>query len=206
MARDIIGARLGVLGPSALGGNLRNGFHNLIGDQASMGWADQIKDLPVVQLVTGRTWRYDSGLRPFAGFETDVLPSVSAEIGTLRDYAQIGARVRIGQGLDSDFGSPRIRPGLSGMDAYTPTLGFVWYAFACIDAQAVAWYATLDGNPFAVGPHVANQALVGEPEGGIAIIWHGVHLTWTHVAQTPTFHGQSHEFFQFDSFAAAVRF
>ncbi len=68
--------------------------------------------------------------------EIDTLPALTAGVGTVRDYVQAGASIRIGQGLDSDFGAPRIRPGLSGSDAYTPTRPFVWYVFAGADGQA----------------------------------------------------------------------
>ena len=57
--------------------------------------------------------------------------------------------VRFGQGLQSDFGAPRVRPGLTGTDAYMATLPFAWYVFAGLDGQAVAWDETLDGLPFA---------------------------------------------------------
>ena len=118
----------------------------------------------------------------------------------------MAVQFRVGQGLRSDFGTSRISPGLSGANAYTPTRDFVWYFFAGADGQAVAWDATLDGNPFRSGPHVSRQSLVGELEGGVAIIYKGVRFSYTHVAQTPEFYGQRGGFFQFGSFALATRF
>jgi hypothetical protein len=86
----------------------------------------------------------------------------------LRDYAKAGIQLRVGQGLKSDFGTTRISPGLSGSDAYTPVRDFVWYLFAGVDGQAIAWDATLDGNPFHPGRHVSRQPFVGEIEGALA--------------------------------------
>ena len=204
--RTILGAAFGVLGPDAQGENLQNGFHNLIRDPTANGWAYQIKDMPVVQLVGARIWRLpvlgDAG----DGLEVDVLPSIAGAVGTWRDYAQIGGQIRIGQGLKSDYGTSRISPGLTGADAYTPTRNFVWYAFAGVDGQAVAWDATLDGNEFATGPHVNRNWFVGEMEAGFTTVWHGMRFSYTHVFQTQEFRGQRGGLFQFGSFTIAARF
>ena len=205
-ARSVLGFSLGVLGPSARGENIQNGFHDLINDQESKGWGHQIKDMPIGQIFAGRTWRFELLSNPGTGIDIDILPSITAGAGTLRDYAQVGFQVRAGQGLQSDFGTTRIRPGLSGSDAYTPNREFVWYFFVGGDGQAIAWDATLDGNPFQSGPHVSRQPFVAEIEAGVAVIYHGVRLTYTHVAQTQTFYGQRGGLFQFGSVAASVRF
>jgi hypothetical protein len=204
--RSLLGVSLGVLGPSARGEDIQNGWHDIIGDPDSQGWRHQIRDMPVVQAFAGRTWRYGLMPVPGTGLDVDILPSLYAGIGTLRDYGQAAVQVRFGQGLRSDFGTSRIRPGLSGSDAYTPARDFVWYFFAGVDGQIVAWDATLDGNPFHPGPHVSRQPFVAEIEAGLAIIWHGVRMTYTHVAQTQEFYGQRGGLFQFGSLAAAVRF
>ncbi len=203
---DALGISLGVLGPSARGENIQNGFHDLIGDQASGGWGHQIRDMPVVQIVMGRTWRYELASHADTGIGIDILPSVTAGAGTLRDYAQVAFQLRVGQGLRSDFGTSRISPGLSGADAYTPTRDFVWYFFAGADGQAIGWDATLDGSPFRSGPHVSRQPFVAEFEGGFALIYKGVRLTYTHIAQTTEFYGQRGGLFQFGSLAISTRF
>lgn len=204
--RSLLGLSLGVLGPSARAEDIQNGFHELIRDPQSRGWSHQIQDIPVVQVLAGRTWRYGLGSVPATGIELDVMPSVTGAVGTLRDYAQVGLQLRLGQGLDSDFGTTRIRPGLSGSDAYTPSRDFVWYFFVGADGQAVGYDATLDGDQFHPGPHVSSLPFVGELEGGLAVIYRGVRLTYTHVAQTQEFRGQRGGLFQFGSIAASVRF
>ena len=204
-ARTILGLGLGVLGPAALGEELQNGFHNLIGENTAKGWGAQVRNMPVVQLTAARIWRL-----PVLGnalpIQMDLLPSVAGAVGTWRDYARVGLQLRIGQGLDSDFGTSRISPGLTGADAYTPTRGFVWYVFAGADGQAVAWDATLDGNPFRSGPHVSRNALVGEMEAGFALIYAGLRFSYTHVLQTQEFRGQRGGLVQFGSFSVAARF
>ncbi len=162
--------------------------------------------MPIVQLVIGRTWRYELLSNPGTGIDVDVVPSATLGGGTLRDYAQVSFQMRVGQGLQSDFGTSRISPGLSGSDAYTPNREFVWYVFAGADGQAIGWDATLDGNPFQSGPHVSRQPFVAELEAGVAVIYKGVRLTYTHIAQTQTFYGQRGGLFQFGSLALSARF
>ncbi len=204
--RDVLGVSVGILGPSARAESIQNGFHDIIGDQEAAGWSHQIKDLPILQFVTGRTWRYELTEFPGTGIDVDILPSAIIGVGSLRDYVQVGFQARIGQGLQSDFGTSRISPGLSGSDGYTPNREFVWYFFAGADGQAIGWDATLDGNPFRSGPHVSRQPFVGEAEAGVAVIYRGVRLTYTHIVQTQSFHNQRGGLTQFGSFALSMRF
>lgn len=205
-ARTVLSLGLGVIGPLAQGEEVQNGFHHLIGVAASKGWDSQIKNMPVVQIAAARIWRFPLLGNTLSGVQMDLLPSVAGAVGTWRDYAQIGAQLRIGQGLDSDFGTSRIAPGLSGADAYTPVRPFVWYLFAGADGQAVAFDATLDGNPFQSGPHVPREPFVAELEFGLAVIYAGLRFSYTHVLQTQEFRGQRGGLFQFGSFTIAARF
>lgn len=205
-SRSVIGISAGILGPSARSSSIQNGWHEFIGEEVSKGWDYQIKDMAIAEAFVSKVWRFGLTPNPGTGIDIDVLPSAAAGLGTLRNFAQVGFQLRIGQGLDSDFGTARIRPGLSGSDAYTPTREFAWYVFAGGNGRAVGWDATLDGNPFRTGPHVSRQPFVGEVEAGFAVIYRGVRLTYTHVAQTQSFHGQRSGWFQFGSIAAAVRF
>jgi lipid A 3-O-deacylase len=206
LTQSVVGLGLGVLGPSAEGEQLQNGFHDLIGDPRSNGWHAQIKNMPVVQILAARTWRLPLFTVPVADLEVDAMPSVSGTAGTWLDNAQVGFQLRMGQGLDSDFGPVRMSPGLTGTDAYMPTRPFVWYVFAGADGQAIAWDSTLDGSPFRSGPHVSSVPLVGEMEVGFAIIAYGLRFSYTHVLQTAEFRGQRGGLFQFGSVAVAARF
>ena len=203
--RSVIMVSLGVIGPSALGEEVQNGFHNLIGDTPNRGWHSQLQDEPAVEILAEKTFRYP--LTHYGAVEVDTLPSLTAGVGTVRDYVQVGGLVRVGQGLDSDFGAPRIRPGLSGGDAYTPTRPFVWYLFGGVDGQAIARDVFLDGSTFrSNSPHVQKKPFLGEFEGGLGLIAYGVRLTYTQTWQTQSFNGQKAGLFNFGSLAASVRF
>ena len=204
-ARSLIGASIGVVGPSALGRQVQNGFHDLIGDPENKGWGHQLKDEPAFELLVERTWRLP--VTRMGALEVDALPAVTVGVGTVRDYVQAGASIRLGQGLASDFGAPRIRPGLSGNDPYTPTRPFVWYVFAGADGQAIARDVFLDGSTFRNNsPHVTRKPFVGEFQAGLAVMLYGVRLTYTQAWQTTSFSGQKAGLFNFGSLAASVRF
>ena len=203
--RSLLAVTLGVIGPSALGQPTQNGFHNLIGDTPNRGWSSQLKDEPAIELLAERIYRLP--IAQLYGMETDALPALTAGVGTVRDYVQAGVSFRLGQGLGSDFGTPRIRPGLSGSDAYTPTRPFAWYVFAGADGQGVARDVFLDGSTFrAHGPSVDKRAFLGEFEAGLGAMFYGVRVTYTQTWQTESFKGQKSGLFNFGSLALSARF
>ena len=203
--RSIVGVSLGVIGPSALGRPVQNGFHSIVGDPPTRGWGSQLKDEPAFEVLLEQTYRLP--LARLGPLETDALPAITAGVGTVRDYVQMGVSFRLGQGLASDFGAPRIRPGLSGGDAYTPTQPFAWYVFGGVAGQGVARDVFLDGSTFRDrSPSVGKKSFVGELQAGAAIMFAGVRVTYTHVWQTEQFRGQKAGLFNFGSLAASVRF
>lgn len=203
-SRSTLVLSLGVVGPGAGAEQLQNGFHDLIGQAEVKGWSHQIANTPAFELLSERTWRL--AISQVGGLETDALPSLTAAVGDVRDYVQTGVTLRIGQGLTSDFGAPRFRPGLSGGDAYVQTGPFAWYLFAGVDGQAVAYDITLQNDPFRGGPHVNAIWDVGEMQAGLALLAYGMRLTFTYVAQTQEFQGQHGGLHQFGSAALSVKF
>jgi lipid A 3-O-deacylase len=203
-SRSVLTLSLGLVGPGAGGEWLQNGFHNLIGQETNKGWGSQIQNTPAIEILHERTWRLP--IRTLGGLETDALPSLTVALGNLRTYLQTGISFRIGQGLGSDFGVPRVRPGQSGGDAYTPTRPFAWYFFGGADGQAVAYDLLLQSNPFRSGPHVSPVWDVGELQTGFAIIAYGMRLSLAYVIQTQEFQGQTGGLHQFGSASISFRF
>ena len=202
--RDLVSLSLGVIGPAAQGEEVQNGFHSIIGDTQNRGWDYQLPDQPAFQLLGQRTYRLP--VAQFGPFETDALPSATVSIGDIRDYVQVGGVVRFGQGLQSDFGTARIEPGLNGSDAYTNVRPFAWYAFAGADGQAVGYDVTLDGSTFRNDSRNVHRIWdVGEFEGGLALLYHGVRLTYTQGWQRSEFKHEK-SLFNFGSFALSAKF
>jgi lipid A 3-O-deacylase len=211
--RTRVGVQAGVLGPDAGGDIVQNGFHTIIGDTSNKGWAYQLDNRPEVNFFVGRTYRLpllDLVSLPFlnaAPIGIDVLPDITGFVGTEEIYAQAGATLRIGQGLQDDYGAARILPGLGGGDAYNPDSGFAWYAFTGVDGQAVAYNTLLAGNSFSSsGPSVDTKHVVGEFEAGLAVIWHGVRISATNTWQSHEFTSQQGGWFDFGSLAVSARF
>lgn len=203
-SRGMLSLGLGVVGPWALAEQVQNGFHDVIGQGHTNGWHYQLANEPAGEITSARTWRLP--ITSFAGLETDALPDLAVGLGNVRIYAQTGVVLRLGQGLDSDYGVARIQPGPSGGDAFKPTRPFAWYVFAGGDGQGVMRDITLDGNDFRSGPSVKLDPYVGEIEGGVALMAFGARLTYTQVMQTQEFVHQKGGLHQLGSLALSVRF
>jgi lipid A 3-O-deacylase len=204
ISRSVLMLSVGVIGPASGGEDLQNGFHDLIGQNHDFGWGSQISNVPAFEVLAERTWRLP--IASLGPLDADVLPALTAGVGDVRDYLQIGGTVRIGQGLDSDFGVPRVRPGLSGGDAYTPTRDIAWYVFAGVDGQAVGYDLLLQSSPFRGGPHVDPIWDVGEFQAGAAIMAFGMRFTVAYVVQTQEFQGQHGGLHQLGSASVSFRF
>jgi lipid A 3-O-deacylase len=205
--------QVGVLGPDAGGEIVQNGFHSIIGDTSNKGWDYQLDNRPVLNFFVDRTYRLplvNLVSLPFlntAPIGIDVLPDATAFVGTEEIYGQVGATLRLGQGLQDDFGAGKIMPGTSGGDAYNPDPGFAWYVFTGVDGQAVAYNTLLSGNSFSdSGPSVDTTPIVGEFEVGAAILWHGVRITATQTWQSHEFSSQQGGWFDYGSVAVSARF
>lgn len=194
--------QFGVVGPSALGRQTQDAIHDLIGDARFRGWRYQIRDEPVFNVNAERIWRVPVASAGFA--EVDALPAAGAQLGTVRVAAQGGVRVRIGQGLERDFGPPRIRPTVS--DAPAPVgEGFGWYLFAGVGGYVVGRDITLNGNTFRDSRSVDQRPFVGDLEAGAAVFWRNVRLSYTQVWRTKEFVSQR-DTFTFGSVSLAFSF
>ena len=114
-------------------------------------------------------------------------------------FAGAGTILRIGDGLDVDFGPPLIRPSLSGLAAVERRSGLAWYAFAGLQGRAVAHDITLDGNTLANSHSVDRKIFVGDAQLGVAVIYRGVRLAVTQIFRTKECDGQR----QADRFGAS---
>jgi lipid A 3-O-deacylase len=202
--RNVLAASIGWIGPPALGEQVQNGFHDIIGQGSNKGWSSQLNAEPALQFLGDRVWRVP--LYQLAGLETDALPEVQLGVGTVQDYALAGVNFRIGSGLPSDFGAPRLAPGISGGYAYQPVHPFNWYVFAGVDGQAKAHDEFLQGNNFSSSFHVDMNPLVGEAQFGAALLFWGMRLSYTQVFQSQEFHGQKGGLHQFGAIALSARF
>lgn len=206
---SVLGLTLGVIGPPAGGEPVQNGFHHWISQGTNRGWGYQLRTEPTIELTAGRTWRVPLGpVWPTGsnGIEADVLPAISGGLGNVRIYGESGITFRFGRDLGADFGVPQLPPGPGGRTAFHPSGKFGWYVFVGIDGQAVGHDLFLDGNTFRSGPHVTRDRFLGEAEAGIAVIYHGIRISYTQVVQTRSFQGQHGSPFNYGMLSLAGRF
>ena len=194
--RSVLGANLGVIGRDAGGEIIQNGFHSIIGQGGTHGWAYQLPSEPAIDFLGARIWRFPTG--HVFGLETDVLPQISGQAGLTADYIQPAVGFRLGSGLESDYGPPLLAPSPSGADAYRTVQPLAWYLFLGGATKFIAHDELLEGSDFQSSRSVAMTPVVGTVELGAAIIWRGLRFSYTQVFQTSRYHNQDggdvHEF------------
>ncbi len=196
---DTLELDLGVVGPLAMGEQVQNSFHRLIGSPESNGWDNQLDNEPGVLLIYERKWRTPdwsiSDANSKLGF--DVTPHVGATLGNVFTYAATGIGLRLGQNLPSDFGPPRIRPGLPGAGFFDlPAGDIAWYFFASAEGRAVARNIFLDGNTFSDSHSIDKETFVGDFQLGFAFMINSMRITYAQVFRTAEYTGDE----AFDSF------
>ncbi|HZK91096.1 MAG TPA: lipid A deacylase LpxR family protein [Stellaceae bacterium] len=162
----------GMVGPGALGKLAQNTFHQFIGAQEAKGWSDQIQHEFGGMVSYERMWRL-----PLLGdnsFGVDIVPEAGATAGNVFTYGDIGATLRVGKGLQADYGPVRVRPALSGTDYFDETgldNGRGWYFFVGTQGRAMGRNIFLDGNSFRTSRRVPKKTLVGDAEAGVSVLW-----------------------------------
>jgi hypothetical protein len=183
---------MGVVGPAAFGSVTQNDFHQLIGDTPSLGWEDQLKNEPGFVASYERKWRFQ---QPLIGHLTvDAIPELGGSGGNIFTYGEASTMVRFGKNLAADYGSDRIRPGLSGTGWFDPdqmdgNLG--WYLFLGSQGRVVGHNIFLDGNTFADSPSVEHRIFVEDFMTGASVFWSSnVRIDFTLTERTKEFYGQ----------------
>ena len=188
---DTYELELGLVGPSAQGEEAQSGIHQLLGAPEPLGWDSQLHDELAFAVSFDRRWR---ALRVFAdvagGLEADLTPSAGVTVGTLRDEARVGLTARIGQRIDNDYGPPRVRPSLSGVEHFAGG-PLSWSVFVGVQGRAVARNLFLDGNTFEDSASVDRRPLVGDLQAGVAISAGDWRLAYTWVTRTEEFETQT---------------
>lgn len=178
---------IGVVGPWAMAEEMQNSFHQLIGNDESNGWGNQLGNEPGVAISYSTKWRMVYEPIEDTNFGVDFMPHLGATVGNVLTNAAAGGTFRIGSGLDRDFGPPRIRPAVPG-SSYFSEGGFDAYLFAGIEGRAVARDIFLDGNTFRDSQSVDKQNFVGDLQLGVAVMFDKWRVSYTHVTRSPQFH------------------
>ncbi len=186
---DQLELEIGMVGPYSFAEDVQTFWHSLLGLQVPNGWDNQLKNEPGAVLYYGQTRRFERqniGL----GLDVDVLPHFGGALGNVFTYGAAGITVRLGSGLDDDFGPPRIRPSLPGSAYFRPEKGFNWYLFVGLEGRAVLHNIFLDGSSFTDSHSVDKNTFVGDLQAGLVIQWNRFRISYTQIFRSKEFEGQ----------------
>lgn len=187
---DTYELEFGIVGPSAMGEEAQSGIHQVLGAPEPLGWDSQLNDEFAFAVSFDRRWRAVRAFGDFlGGIEADITPNAGVTLGTLRTEARVGIAARIGQRIDSDYGPPRVRPSLSGVEHFDGG-PLSWSLFAGVQGRAVARNLFLDGNTFEDSASVDRNPLVADFQTGFSISGGDWRLAYTYVWRTEEFETQ----------------
>lgn len=190
---------LGVIGPSALGEETQNGFHEMVGSRTYSGWEDQLRDEPVGNARAEIRHRFD--LDGPESRQWDLLARASAQLGTARSGLTLGAQLRWGV-LDDGWGHAFIRQSTAWVDPLSPSdpgaRGWCWFADASLEVQPRE-YST-EGLYFRDSYSVEGRPLVGQLGLGILTRLDGFTLSFAMAFRTKDFDTQEGSGHSYGSF------
>ncbi len=176
---------IGLVGPDSGAESVQKTVHKWVDSPRPRGWNYQLHSETTFDLQYQREW-----MLPLIDNTLDIVPRAAVTLGTARRDVGAGFSLRLGSGLDSDFGPPLIRPAAAGMKYFKPKQPFYWYAFAGAHGRYVDHNIFLDGNSDNDSPYVNKKAWVGEAQAGFVLGWENWRATLTEVVRTREFDRQ----------------
>jgi len=178
-------------GPAAFPVHLHRFVHPVLNCTRVRGWAHQIKNEPVVNLVY--EYRHKYALTPRdAAVGIEFIPMGGAFLGNYLIQAETDVQCRIGYHLPDDFGTSVLR-GISNLPfPQDDKAHHAWgiYAFAGGGANLVARNLTLDGNSFAESRSVDKRIFLPMAEFGASLWTQWFQTTFSYVMWGKEFYGQ----------------
>jgi len=182
---------LGVIGPSALGEEIQNRWHDVIHVPRAEGWGNQLHDEPGLQLSWERryrTWQWTEATGSWLG--VDLVLRHRVTLGNVALHLAGGAVVRVGWRMPADFGADLIRPGGGNMANDAGPDRFSAYAYASGEVRAIARDIFLDGNTWRDSPSVDKRPVVADLSLGFVLHWPRFRVAYTQNYRTKEFYGQ----------------
>jgi hypothetical protein len=187
---DVFEVSLGIVGESALGQEIQNGWHKIIGVDEVLGWENQLFDEPGLIVAYEQRRRFTSE-GASGGWGADFIPHAGVSLGNIATYANAGAQVRLGWRLPSDFGHALIRPGGdSNTHAAADLRGWAFHGFLGFDGRVSAWNIFLDGNTWKDSHSVDKREASIDFFGGLAVRFGRFQCNYTQVYRSKEFYGQ----------------
>lgn len=191
---------LGMVGPDSGAENTQNAVHKITDSDEAKGWDNQLDDEFTIDLQYQREW-----MLPLIEQHVDIVPQVGFSLGTAMRYVGTGAALRVGSGINSDFGPPLMRPSSAGSHYFRPNQSFYWYLFIGAYGRYVEHNIFLDGNRDGDSHSVDKEKWVGDVQAGLVMGWANWRLALTNIIRSREFEGQD-EPDEFGSIAISYRF
>jgi hypothetical protein len=182
----------GLVGPDAFAKDVQEFAHKELNSTLAQGWAYQIKNEPVVNLVY--EYRYKYALTPHdAAVGIELIPMGGAFLGNYLIQAETDAQCRIGYHLPDDFGTTVLRGiGYLPFPQEDDKAHNAWgiYVFAGGGVNLVARNLVLDGNSFAESRSVDKRIFLPAAEFGASLWTLWFQTTFSYVMWGKEFYGQ----------------
>jgi hypothetical protein len=185
---DKLELEVGIVGPCSQADEVQRAWHGLLSIDKPEGWDNQLENELGVVLYYEQARRFGRKVVS-PKLEMDVIPHFGGALGNVFTYGSAGVVVRLGAGLEDDFGPPRIRPSLPG-SSYFHRRGFNGYLFGGVEGRFVLQNIFLDGNTFRDSHSVDREEFVADLQAGIVLQWDRFRLSYTQIYRTKEFDGQ----------------
>lgn len=208
---DIVSLQAGMIGPSSRAADTQRIVHEWLNDSVPAGWDAQLRDELGVNFIYERRYRgYGHTLGRTLGL--DVIPHGGVSLGNVQTHLNLGATLRLGLNLPSDFGVQLARGGAIGAspnDDHDPRVAadrdLSFFLFGGADGRAVARNIFLDGNTWKErGPSVDKRPFVADLQAGFGLSAGRWQLTGTYVRRTREFRTQPEATSDFGSITLSV--
>jgi hypothetical protein len=204
---DTVALEIGITGPPSLAEATQKFIHNDLGlGDPPNGWDTQLETEVAFRVLYEQKRKVGTQLgAAWWNLEVDAIPQLSVALGTVDTSASAAVTFRIGDGLDIDYGPPRIRRSV--MPALKPSADgeMRWNLFAGAGVRFVARDLFLDGNTFTDSRSVDKEPVVADASLGATVDFGRVAVSYTHVFRSPDHEGLN-SWTQFGSLALRVPF
>jgi lipid A 3-O-deacylase len=198
---------LGLVGPAAQGEETTQLFHDTFNGLAQRGWDNQITNRFAANLSLERRWRNLFALAD--GVSADISPALGFELGNVATSANAGLMLRLGLGLDADFGPPRLGVFSGASSANRSDTSF--YVFAAANGAYVPYDVFLDepggraGDPVRAGQAITRDFFRSQTSFGIVGAYGRIRATLA-VTDASATYDQQFDAERFSELSLAFRF
>lgn len=186
---DRVHVGLGLVGPLVAGEEIQTTIHELVGAPEPVGWDEQLRNEPTLQIGYDRFRRFlTSGGARGGGLDGTWLAGMA--LGNAHTHVAAGAFLRLGYNLPRGYGPPRITPAVSGAGYFKPSERTSWYFYAGVEGRRVLRDMFIEGNTFGGVDGARHEPYVGEVFGGFVFTRGPFRTAYTHVWRSREFEGQ----------------